>query len=103
MNEPNENREPASQPANPEPPTTNMPIAAPPPAPATNAPWTSQPQPRRSDRNGALILGVILVVVGAWLLLRQFIPALDLGRLWPIILVVAGGVLVVSAFWRRSE
>jgi hypothetical protein len=100
---------PASPPAQ-DPPTAAMPTAgaqpeAPTPAtpPATaNTPWYSQPQPRRSDRNGALVLGVVLVVVGGWLLLRQLFPVFELGQFWPLILIGIGVIFVVSAFWRRS-
>ena len=101
---------PASPPTQ-DPPTSSMPVAGPTPAgptpatpPATpNTPWFNQPQPRRADRNGALVLGVVLVVVGAWLLLRQFFPIFELGRFWPVILVGIGVFFVVSAFWRRSD
>jgi hypothetical protein len=100
---------PAS-PAPQDPPTAAMPASGTTPgvpAPATpqvtpNTPWYSQPQPRRADRNGALVLGVVLVVVGAWLLLRQFFPIFELGRFWPVILIGIGVIFVVSAFWRRS-
>jgi cell wall-active antibiotic response 4TMS protein YvqF len=103
----------------PAPPTMNMPItpalAAPPassttPAvpsapvvptsPPANQPWFTTRE-RHGERNGALVLGVVLVVVGGWLLLRQYFPVFELGQLWPVLLVGVGVLLVVSAFWRR--
>ena len=93
-------------PADHEPATDSMPaapMAGPTPAQPPNTPWYTAQQPRRSERNGALVLGVILVVVGAWLLLRQFFPIFELGRLWPLILVGIGLLFVVSAFWRRPR
>lgn len=55
-------------------------------------------RPRRGDDGrGALIFGVILIVAGAWFLLRQAIPALDIDRWWPVLLIGIGVVLLVGA------
>jgi phage shock protein C len=55
-------------------------------------------QPRgRGDGRGALIVGVLLIVVGAWFLLRRFIPGIDLDNWWPILLIGIGVVLLVGA------
>ena len=50
--------------------------------------------------NGALIVGGILVVVGAWALAAQYMPDIPWSRIWPIGLLVAGLVLVVASFNR---
>jgi hypothetical protein len=93
----------------PAPPTMSMPSAPPaavptPPATPTSPP-ASQPwytsRERRGERNGALVFGILLVVVGGWLLLRQYFPIFELGQLWPVLIVGVGALLVVSAFWRR--
>lgn len=98
----------------PAPPTMNMPTTPPalaaapaspaPPAvpttPPANQPWFTSRE-RRGERNGALVFGVLLVVVGGWLLLRQYFPVFELGQFWPVLLVGVGVLLVVSAFWRR--
>jgi phage shock protein C len=56
------------------------------------------PQPRRrDDGRGALVFGVLLVVVGAWFLLRRAIPGLDLDNWWPVLLIGIGVVLLVGA------
>ena len=34
--------------------------------------------------------GVILIVLGLIFLANQFIPGIDIGRLWPLILVAIG-------------
>jgi phage shock protein C len=52
---------------------------------------------RARGRNGPLVLGLLLVLAGAWLLLRRYVPLLDTSLLWPYALVVLGGILVVVA------
>jgi phage shock protein C len=52
---------------------------------------------RRDSNTGPVLLGILLVVAGAWLLARRYLPAVDFDRLWPIGLVVAGIVLLVLA------
>jgi dipeptidyl aminopeptidase/acylaminoacyl peptidase len=51
--------------------------------------------------SGALIVGGILVVVGAWALASQYLPAIPWSRVWPLGLVVAGLVIVIASFSRR--
>jgi phage shock protein C len=103
--------------------TAAGPSAAGPPAADRNAPASAAPGPgsnrdswrneraayrdarherrraRRADRHdgssGPILLGLILVLVGAWLLARRYLPAADFDRLWPVGLVIAGIVLVV--------
>jgi phage shock protein C len=54
---------------------------------------------RRSDRGGgALVFGVILILVGAFFLIRQYAPDIDLGFAWPALAVGLGILLVVLAF-----
>lgn len=59
---------------------------------------------RRVD-TGAIVFGLILLVVGGYYLLeRTFglaLPELDWDRLWPLILVLIGGGIVYNA-WRRQ-
>lgn len=49
---------------------------------------------------GALIIGGILIVVGAWALVGQYVD-LDWSRIWPVGLVVAGLLIVIASFTRR--
>ena len=50
---------------------------------------------------GPLIIGGLLVLVGIWLLLEQYVPAFDLDRLWPFALVALGVVLLWFGLGRR--
>ena len=67
---------------------------------------TRAPAPARwrSSGGGSLIFGLILVGVGAWFLIREYVPQIDTDLLWPIGLVVLGLVLVLASLLRpRAE
>lgn len=73
--------------------------------PDARAQRRSEREARRAARraeggNGAVILGGILVVVGALFLARQFLPELDFDLLWPIALMVIGVALVLGSVRR---
>lgn len=50
----------------------------------------------------ALPVGAGLVVLGAYLLLRQYVPALDFNRIWPVFLIATGVLLLLVAMRGRS-
>ena len=58
---------------------------------------------RRPNGSGAMILGAILIMAGAWLLLRQLVPALDPDRVWPLVLIGIGLLLLALAFGRHGK
>lgn len=49
-----------------------------------------------SSPRGPVLVGLILVSVGALFLLREFIPGLHMLSLWPILLILIGGYLLFS-------
>jgi len=51
------------------------------------------------NRNAALLFGLILVVVGGWFLVRQYLPQFDLDLSWPYVAVGVGLLLVVFALF----
>jgi phage shock protein C len=53
--------------------------------------------PFTDGRSGALVAGAILVLVGGFLLVRRYLPSIDIVGSWPIIAVGLGIVLVVAA------
>ena len=77
-------------------------------------PWSrrAQREARRAERrayrasrgpgSGAVALGLLLILVGAWALVRTMYPAIDIDRWWPIALVILGAVLIVGSFRRTS-
>jgi len=58
---------------------------------------------RRNDNTGPIVIGLLLIVVGAFFLARQFIPALNAGLIWPLIVIAGGVLLIVAAFTRNSH
>ena len=48
--------------------------------------------------NAGIIIGLILIVIGAAVLIDEFdlIPDFDFERLWPVVLVLAGAAIIVS-------
>ena len=47
-------------------------------------------------RNGPLIFAVILIFLGIWFLLQNVLH-IDLGQLWPVVLIVIGLALLIPA------
>jgi phage shock protein C len=55
---------------------------------------------RRERGGGAVLLGLVLVGLGAWFLLQRFVPQLDAEVVWPVVLVLLGGALVAGSLRR---
>ncbi len=56
---------------------------------------------REDDGRAALLVGGGLVLIGLWFLVREFLPSIDWGFIWPLLLVAAGVVILVTASRRR--
>ena len=52
------------------------------------------------QRRTQLLLGGGLVLVGLWFLVREYLPEFDWGLIWPLAIVAAGIVVLVSAVRR---
>jgi phage shock protein C len=72
--------------------------------------WRAQRRTDREARRGtrrsgsaSFVTGAILILLGVWFLMREYLPALEPGRFWPIALVGLGVILVVAAATRRSD
>lgn len=50
---------------------------------------------------GAIVIGLLLVIIGAWFFLQQAIPSLDAGWFWPVILIL-GGVMLLAGSLRTG-
>jgi len=73
----------------------------PPAPPAPQAPPAYVPQPvtasegAQEARRGGVMGGIILIVLGGIFLVSQFVPGIDIGKLWPLILIAIGiGIIV---------
>jgi phage shock protein C len=67
-----------------------------------------QPQPQKSGHpeqknRGNLIGGLVLITLGILFLADEFIPNINFGDLWPIILIVIGAGLLINSFGRRRS
>jgi hypothetical protein len=52
--------------------------------------------------SGAAIVGIFLVLLGLWFLFREEI-GLDFGRVWPVVAVALGVLMVIAAFIPRRR
>lgn len=68
------------------------------PVPASN--WSKSVEVS-SGPGPHIIFGAILILIGGWFLVQQFVPWLNFGTLWPIGLVVVG-VIILAAALRRG-
>jgi phage shock protein C len=66
----------------------------------TDAPAAAEPA-RTDDGRTALLVGGGLVLLGLWFLLREYLPDFNWGLVWPLLLVAAGVVILVTASRRR--
>jgi len=75
------------------------------PPPSIAHEWAGRRAERRRHRSGGggIVLGSLLILIGAWFLVREYVPWLNRVELWPIALVLLGVVLLVSAMGRRTE
>ncbi|HEX5040475.1 MAG TPA: PspC domain-containing protein [Candidatus Limnocylindria bacterium] len=69
---------------------------------ATPATWTSPPAgARRGDNRAGILVGIGLVIIGLWFLVRPYLPDIQWNLIWPVLIVAIGGLILVTAA-RRS-
>lgn len=66
------------------------------------APRRATSSPSGGDSRAGIFVGVGLVVIGAWFLAREYLPAINWGLVWPIILVAIGVLILVNSARQRS-
>ena len=54
-------------------------------------------------RSGALVVGVLFILVGAWYLVREYLPEIDWDWFWPLVLVGVGVLVLVVAVRPRPD
>jgi phage shock protein C len=54
------------------------------------------------DRTGAVVIGVLFVLLGAWFLVRQYLPTIDWDWFWPLILIGLGVLILAMAVRPRQ-
>jgi phage shock protein PspC (stress-responsive transcriptional regulator) len=82
-------------------PVTGAPIQ---PMADTGSSWTPPPPVgRATGRGGAgIIVGVGLVLLGLWFLLREYLPDFNWNFVWPLFIVGIGVLVLVTATRRRE-
>jgi phage shock protein C len=66
----------------------------------TGSTWTA-PEPVRSDGRAGVVVGISLVLIGLWFLVREYLPEFNWNLVWPVVIVVIGLFLLFNAS-RRS-
>ena len=82
-------------------------------APSPETDWRGQRAAERADRRaarrargetgdsdgrtGAAVVGGLLILIGAFFLIREYLPAIDFDWFWPLSLVLLGVVVLVAA------
>ena len=59
--------------------------------------------PVKAENRNGLIGGIVLISLGMIFLANRFIPNIDFGDLWPLVLVVLGGVLIATSMAERKN
>jgi phage shock protein C len=78
--------------------SSGMPALAATTPPTTPDGWTTPPPRASGDgRTVAVIIGAILILVGGAFLVREFMPAVDLSTVWPVISIGFGVLLLILA------
>lgn len=77
-------------------------------APLAATPAASRSEARvarraRRDAGGALVFGVILILVGGYFLIREYVPQIDTDVVWPIVVIVVGLLLLFGALRPRAR
>jgi len=91
----------------PPPPTSSPPPTSPTPPP----PWQPQPQRQPQGQRGtnvaSIVVGLAFLGIGIWYFLDTTLgltmPDIEWDNIWPIILIVIGGVIVVRAATDRNR
>lgn len=61
------------------------------------------PEHRRRGSGASMVFGALLVLLGVWFLIDEYVPGLDTDLLWPIVLVAIGAALLFISMRRSSE
>jgi phage shock protein C len=69
--------------------------------PAVGSETTASRTPPDSGRAG-LVVGIGLVLIGIWFLVRDYLPDVNWNLLWPAILIGIGALILISSARRRA-
>ncbi|HET9417011.1 MAG TPA: PspC domain-containing protein [Candidatus Limnocylindria bacterium] len=69
--------------------------------PAVGGTSTSAPSTADSGRAG-LVVGIGLVVIGVWFLVRDYLPDFNWNLVWPAVLIGIGALILINSSRRRG-
>jgi phage shock protein C len=88
-------------PAAPIPEPTTDPVTGEVVTPAGPPPDAARSRPGAGGQAG-VVVGIGLVVIGFWFLLREYLPEIDWSLIWPLVLVGIGALVLVTSMRRRE-
>jgi phage shock protein PspC (stress-responsive transcriptional regulator) len=56
------------------------------------------PKPHKSNNDGNIWGGLILITLGVLFLIDRFVPNIDFGDMWPVILIAIGAILIMKSY-----
>ena len=59
-------------------------------------------RPASDGGRASLVVGIGLVVIGIWFLVRDYLPQFDWNLVWPAILIGIGALILISSARRRT-
>jgi len=88
-----------------EPAPTPPPSSPPPTSPSPPPPW--QPPRQRGTNVASILVGLVFLGIGTWYFLDTTLgltmPDIEWDNIWPILLIVIGGVIVFRAATDRNR
>jgi cell wall-active antibiotic response 4TMS protein YvqF len=94
----------------PPPPASEPPLRADPDRPADpgwrEPAWFPPRERQRRPSVAAVVFGLALIAIGLWFFLDRTLgvdlPRIQWGTIWPVILIVIGGLILLRSFQRRA-
>lgn len=69
----------------------------------TPMPVAETAPPEHRESRAGVVVGVGLVLLGAWFLVREYLPPIDWNLLWPVVLIGIGVLILVTSARRRTD
>ncbi len=61
------------------------------------------PEFSKTKNDGTLIIGIILITLGGLFLIDRLIPHINFGDIWPVLLIVAGVLIIGGSLRSKSQ
>ena len=70
--------------------------------PAAGVTDPTSPRERADGGQAGLLVGIGLVLLGVWFLVREYLPDFDWNLVWPAILIGIGALILINSARRRT-